>query len=233
VLCTSGDGNPLKNVFALVGREAELARVDVFLAGVGSGSPQSLLIEGEPGVGKTALWSEGLSSARVRGYRTLVARPVEIEAALSFAGLVDLLEPVLEETVPGLPEPQRRALEIALLLRPADVAPDRRALATGFLNVLRTLAAGSPLIVAVDDEQWLDSSSAAVVAFAARRLQAERVAFLLSRRIDGAGSSRELDSALVGRVEHLCPAPLSLGAVHRLLQLRLGRAFSPARASAT
>jgi DNA-binding CsgD family transcriptional regulator len=225
VVCKWRDGNPLNRVSALVGRETELARLDAFLAGIESGSPQSLVIEGEPGVGKTALWSEGLSSARARGCRTLVARPVETEAALSFAGLADLLEPVLDETL-QLPEPQRRALEIALLLRPADAAPDRRALATAFLNVLRSLAAASPLLVAVDDEQWLDSASAAVVAFAARRLQTEPVAFLLSRRIDGDGGSRELDSALVGRLEHLCPAPLSLGALHRLLQLRFGHAFS-------
>lgn len=118
----------------LVGRELELARVDAFLDDVVSGARRALLIEGEAGAGKTALWSAGLSSARARGYRTLVAQPAEIETALSFAGLVDLLDPVLEATLPCLPEPQRRALEIALLLRSASEAPDRRALATAVLN---------------------------------------------------------------------------------------------------
>jgi predicted ATPase len=226
VVCTYRDGNVLREPSALVGRESELARVDAFLDGVASGSAHSLLIEGEAGAGKTALWNDALSTARTRGYRTLVARPVEIEAALSFAGLVDLLEPVLEETLRSLPEPQRRALETALLLRPADGAPDRRALATGFLNVLRALAARAPVVVAVDDIQWLDSASSAVLAFAGRRLEAERVAFLLSRRLEGESRPLELPAALAGRLERLCPAPLSLGALHRLLQTRFARAFS-------
>jgi DNA-binding CsgD family transcriptional regulator len=226
VVCTACDGNALTAGSALVGRELELARVDLFLEGVASRSPHALLIEGEPGAGKTALWREGLSSARARGYRTLVARPVEIEAALSFAGLVDLFEPVLEDTLPRLPEPQRRALEIALLLRPADAVPDRRALATGVLNALRALATASAVIVAVDDVQWLDSSSGGVLAFAARRLGTESVSFLLSRRVDGEVVSSELETALADRIEHLCPSPLSVGALHRLLQTSFGRPFS-------
>jgi DNA-binding CsgD family transcriptional regulator len=212
--------------FALVGRELELARVEAFLDDAVSGVPRALLIEGEAGAGKTALWREGLSSARARGYRTLVGQPAEIETALSFAGLVDLLEPVLEETLPCLPEPQRRALETALLLRSASEAPDRRALATAVLNTLRALAATSPVVIAVDDVQWLDSSSGGVLAFAARRLTLEPVGFMLSRRVDGEVTSLELEAALAGRIERLSPAPLSLGALHRLLQIHFGRAFS-------
>jgi DNA-binding CsgD family transcriptional regulator len=198
----------------------------VFLDGVVSGSPHGLLIEGAPGTGKTALWSEALATARARGYRTVVARPVETEASFSFSGVVDLLEPALEETLPRLAEPQRRALEIALLLRPADVAPDRRALSTGFLNVVRALAANAPLLIAVDDVQWLDSSSRGILAFAARRLQAEPVALLLARRRDTDVAATELELALSGRIEHLSPAPLSIGALHRLLQAHFGRPFS-------
>ena len=106
-------------------------------------------------------------------------------------------------------------------------SPDRRALATGFLNALRGSATRSPLVVAVDDVQWLDSSSGGILAFAARRLETEPVAFLLSRRLDresalaGATARRSSD-----RLEHLCPAPLSMGALHRLLETRFGHAFS-------
>jgi hypothetical protein len=90
---------------------------------------------GEAGAGKTALWRNGVGSAQARGYRTLVARPVEIETTLSFAGLVDLLEPSLEEALGGLPQPQREALEVAFLLKPAREAPARRCCPQPFLKV--------------------------------------------------------------------------------------------------
>jgi DNA-binding CsgD family transcriptional regulator len=177
-------------------------------------------------MGKTALWLQGLSSAQARGFRTLVARPVEIEAALSFTALSDLLESVLDDALPNLPEPQQRALEIALLRRPADAPPDGRALATAVLNALRALSESSPLIVAVDDVQWLDSSSHAVLAFAARRLSVERVSFMLTRRTNDDGIILELETALGNRLECLTPRPLSMGSLNRLLQMHFGRTFS-------
>src|SRR5206468_710903 len=187
---------------------------------------RALLIEGEPGAGKTALWQHAVSSARARGIRTLIARPVEVETALSFAALVDLLDPALPQVLPRLPMPQRRALEIALLLLPADAPPDPRALATALLNALRALAEESPVVIAIDDAQWLDASSQAVLAFAARRLTHERVSFLLTRRSDGIGAALDLEASLDPRLEHLVPSPLSLGALNRLLQLHFGRLFS-------
>jgi DNA-binding CsgD family transcriptional regulator len=226
VVCSSSGGSELTEAVALVGREFELARVDAFLAEVSSESSRGLLIQGEPGTGKTALWLQGLSDARSRGFRTLVARPVEVETALSFSVLVDLFEPVLEKALPRLPEPQRQALEIALLLRPADAALDGRALATAVLNALRVLSQASPLIVAVDDVQWLDSSSHAVLAFAARRLSVEHVGFMLTRRTNEDGAILELETALGGRLERLSPAPLSMGSLNRLLQMHFGRTFS-------
>jgi hypothetical protein len=125
-----------------------------------------LLIEGEAGMGKTALWQRGVSSARERGFQAIVARPVETEAEWSFTTLVDLLQPVADEVSAQLPEPQQRALETALLLRAAVGEPDPRALGTAVLNALR--ASPSPLVVAVDDVQWVDSSTHAGLAFAAR-----------------------------------------------------------------
>jgi DNA-binding NarL/FixJ family response regulator len=226
VLCLPGDGNALTLRSALVGREIELARVDEFVGGVASGTPRALLIEGAPGAGKTALWSEGLARARTRGCRTLVARPVEIETALSFASLADLLEPVLDETMPSLPEPQRRALEIALLLHPTDAGPDWRALSTAVVNVLRAGSAEIPLVVALDDAQWLDSPSSAVLAFAARRLAAHRVGFMLTRRLEGGDGRLPLETALADRLDRVTPSPLSLGALNRLLQEHFGRPFS-------
>ncbi len=136
----------------------ELAELDRFLQRFARGS-RALQIEGPPGLGKTALWLEGIASARRRSCLVLTARPVEIETKLSFAGLADLLEPVLDDVLPELPRPQRRAFEAALLLAPARGLPDPRGVAAAFLGALRVLARDRVVLVAIDDLQWLDSSS--------------------------------------------------------------------------
>jgi AAA ATPase domain len=155
---------------AIVGRDAELATIQGFLQDLPSG-PRALLIQGEAGIGKTTLWRAAISAATHRGYTVLPSKPVEIETKLSFTGLGDLLEQHVEEVLLRLPDPQRRALEIALLR--ADAAgspPDQRAVSLAVLSALRVLASSTPLLVAIDDVQWLDPSSASVLAFAARRI---------------------------------------------------------------
>ena len=127
-------------------------------------------------------------AARRRSTLVLTARPVEIETKLSFAGLNDLLEPVVEDVLPELPGPQRRAFEVALLIAPAREQPDPRGVAAAFLSALRTLAHDRQVLVAIDDLQWLDSSSLQVIGFAARRLGPEPVGFLFTRRTDERGS---------------------------------------------
>src|SRR5262249_17632444 len=99
----------------LVGRKAELAELGRFLQR-SAGSAHALQFEGPAGMGKTALWLGGIEAARHSSARVLIARPVEIETKLSFAGLNDLLEPVAEEVLPELPDPQRQAFEAALLI---------------------------------------------------------------------------------------------------------------------
>ena len=156
----------------------------------------------------------------------LTAHPVETETKLSFAGLTDLLEPVMDDVLPDLPEPQRRSFEVALLLAPGRARPDPRGVAAAFLSALRNLARDRPVLVAVDDLQWLDSSSLQVVAFAARRLGPEKVGFLVTRRtVDGNGMTPELDPAL--REERLSAVqlgPLSVTAIHHLVEADLGNA---------
>src|SRR5579859_3910949 len=108
----------------LHGRAAELARIGHFLDEV-AGGPVALLIEGAAGIGKTALWSAGIEMARERGWWVLTCRPVQSEVALSFSALGDLLELVPGEVLAGLPGPQRRALEVALLrAEPGPEPPD-------------------------------------------------------------------------------------------------------------
>lgn len=148
------------------GRASELARIGRFLDDVAS-HPAALLIEGEAGIGKTTLWSAGIDQACHRGWQVLTCRPVQAEAALSFSALGDLLEPVVEPVFAGLPGPQRRALDVALLrAEPGPEPPDQRAVAVAFLGVIRALAEATPVIVAVDDLPWLDRASAAVLEYA-------------------------------------------------------------------
>ncbi len=99
---------------AIVGRAEELRNLGEFLDGIEAG-PIGLVLEGELGIGKTALWKAGLATAGDRSYRVLVCRPIESETRLAYAGLGDLLADVPEEALGDLPGPQRQALEVALL----------------------------------------------------------------------------------------------------------------------
>src|SRR5262245_48381537 len=155
---------------AVVGRDGELAAVSRFLDSAASG-PSALVLEGEAGIGKTAVWRQGVAIARERLLWTLVARPGEAEARLGYAALGDLFGAVPEEAASGLAEPQRRAVDIALLRIEAEgTHADARAVSLGVLNILRSLAAMGPVLVAIDDVQWLDTASARSLQFAIRRL---------------------------------------------------------------
>src|SRR5215210_3135613 len=166
----------------IVGREAEVASLDAFLSGA-EGESAALVLEGEPGIGKSTLWLCGVDHARAEGVRVLSSRPAEAERGLPFAGLGDVLDEVLDDVLPALPPPRRRALEVALLLEePAEDAVDPRALGLATRNALEVLAADRDLLVAIDDLQWLDASSAAALAFAVRRLADRNVLLLLARR---------------------------------------------------
>ena len=122
----------------VVGRDEELSALATFLD---DDLPAALVLAGEAGIGKTTVWKSALEHARERGMRVLVCRPAASEARLSFAGLADLLEPVLGETLAALPPVQRRALEIALLLSEEEGSPpDQRTISTACLTVIRQLA---------------------------------------------------------------------------------------------
>ena len=150
-----------------------------------SSMPQGLVIDGEAGIGKTTLFDATLTNAREHGFAIFWCRPAAAEAAFSFAALADLLSPVLPEGLERLPGPQRRALAAALLLDELDgSAPDKRAIVFAVYQLLRERD-GSPLLIGVDDVQWLDAASASVLAFALRRLAAAPAAILVARRSSG------------------------------------------------
>lgn len=214
----------------IIGREAELADLGRFIDAADR-SGATLVIEGEPGIGKTILWRAGVELARARNLRVLTAISAAAETRLSFAALADLLEPVLPVVLASLPPPQRRALEVALLLEEADAAPpDHRAVAFAFLRAVRTLARDHPVLVAVDDIQWLDGPSALMLEFALRRLHDEPVLFLFTLRTGEELAPLSLERALppVG-LRRLAIDPLSLGGVHRLLSETLDLVLSRPR----
>ena len=212
----------------LVGREEELHRVELFLEAARH-APRTLVIEGEAGAGKTSIWEAALAGAQRAGSRTLAARPAEAETSFAYAALSDLLRDDLD-AIAELPTRQRRALEVALLLEDeGDDPPDQQSVALALLAVFRRLAEAHPLVVAIDDVQWLDAASALVLRYAVRRLDHGPVALLVAwRTAPGAPVPLELDRAPAAeRLERLPLAPLSLGAVQRLLQDHLG--FLPPR----
>src|SRR6266536_3651213 len=212
----------------IIGREPELASLAAFLDTAVDASAAALLLEGEAGIGKTTLWRAAVEDARDRGYRVLACRPAESEAKLSFAALGDMVEGVLDEALPVLPEPQRQALEIALLrAEGTSAAPKQRAVSLGVLGVLRALASSAPLLLAIDDAQWLDRSSARVLEFVLRRLVQSRSRILLSARANQlAESPLGLERAFpVERLQRLEIGPLSVGALGRLLRSRLDVSF--------
>ncbi len=182
--------------------------------------------ESRSSVGRTrlsTLWLAGVAAARERGLRVLSARPAEAEQGLAHAALGDLLGDSVVEVLPELSAPRRRALQVALLLEAGDDEPaDPRALAVAVHSVLVALAELGPIVIAVDDVQWLDSASAEAVSFALRRLDREPVKVLLARRGEQIST---LERALPGETERLPVASLSLGAIHELVRDRLGRTF--------
>jgi ATP/maltotriose-dependent transcriptional regulator MalT len=213
----------------LVGREAELESLTAFL-GDRDALPGGAVIEGPAGAGKTTLWRAALDHAEANGYLVLACRPAGAEVQLSLAGLSDLLEPHLAAVLPALPVPQRRALEVALLLEDdGGQRRDQRAVSAGVLNALRELARTQPVLLAIDDAQWLDGPSTAVIEYALRRLGDARVAVLASRRTSSATVRKpalveglRLERAFDGPLLRVEVGPLSLGAMHRLLRTRTG-----------
>jgi predicted ATPase len=166
----------------IIGRRAELLALDEFLRTVPAGG-QALLLEGDAGIGKTALWQKGNRLARAYGFQVATSRSAHSETQIAFATVGDLFAPVVEQTLPQLAPVQRRALETALLMREAHgPPPDVRLLGLALLSVVCALAQNGPLLLGLDDVQWIDPSSAEVLRFVLRRVEDEPVGVLATVR---------------------------------------------------
>jgi DNA-binding CsgD family transcriptional regulator len=208
----------------IVGRDAEVAAIERFVEDEGA---SVLLLDGEAGIGKSTLWDYCAGLANEQGTRVLRSRPTEAEVQLSFSGLTDLLDSVVDEVLPELAAPRARALKAALL-RDDVRSADPRAIGLGVVDALGVLSEDSPVLVAIDDWQWLDSPTADVLSYAARRASALSVRFLFALRRAGETQhaeavARELEPTPVLRLE---VPPLTLSDFHVLLSSRLGVALS-------
>jgi DNA-binding CsgD family transcriptional regulator len=172
----------------LVGRQVERARIDELLERVRRGRSGTLVVRGEPGIGKTALLEDAERSAR--GMRILRTRGIESEGELAYAGLITLARPLFD-LVPELPQPQAEALAGALALGPAPTAQPL-AVCAATLGVLTAATEETAVLVLVDDAHWLDPETAQTLGFAARRLANERIAMLFALR-DGEQSTFATD----------------------------------------
>jgi len=189
----------------LVGRRSERELLDGLIDAVRRGESHALIVHGEAGVGKTALL--GYLVEQASGLRVTRTSGVQSEIELAFAGVQQLLAPVLDRSE-RLPVPQREALLTAFGTG-SGPAPDRFLVALAILSLLSDVAEEQPLICIVDDEQWLDRASAQALAFVARRLGAESVGLVFAAR----GTSRELAG-----IPELVVEGLGRGDAHALVE---------------
>lgn len=197
----------------LVGREHELARFDELLRIVRNGGSETIVVRGDPGVGKSALLEHLVASAS--GFQVVRAVGVEGEVDLPYAGLQQLCRS-LTNAIDALPEPQRVALRVAFGLASGD-PPERYIVGLAVLSLMSENAATQPLLCVVDDAQWLDGATTHALGFIGRRLGADSVGCVIGCReavsdvegfpelhvgaLSAADSRALLDSVLVGQVD--------------------------------
>lgn len=191
--------------------------------------PTGLVIDGAMGIGKTTLWSTVVEHARAQGFRVLSARAVQAESVLAFAVVADLLADVDSAVLDSLSSVQRIAVDRVLLNDRSDgLATDQRVAAAAFTSVVTAMVEQGPVLVAIDDVQWLDASSRAVVGFAARRLKGG-IGVLVTERTGGDSHSTTYTwLQMAAGLMSLHVRPMSFGAMHAVIHERLGRTLSRA-----
>lgn len=209
----------------MVGRGGELDRLSEWAGRAVWGAPARLVLEGEAGIGKTVLWNRGVEVARAAGTRVLVTSGSASQRDVTFEGLADVADGFAAEVVAGLATDQRGALAAAVSRSEGPLAgADELSVCLAALEVLRGMSAIGPLVVAVDDIQWLDGPTARVLAYALRRLNG-RVALLAAARAGADGPGLLVLEGLA--VERLTVGALGLAAIDALIGARLGRRFTP------
>lgn len=188
----------------LLGRQREIAHIEDLLNGATEGKSAAVLLHGEAGIGKSSLLKAAVDAASARDLGVLRTRGYESESDIPFAGLLELLTPLLPLR-DRIPEVQARALGSALALE-APTPFDRFAVPAGMLSLLAAAAEERPYLVVADDVHWLDHASREALSFVARRLGAEGVVLVLAARVGGESDSEVL-AAFEG-IEARAVAPL-------------------------
>src|ERR1700761_7447 len=186
--------------------------------------PAGMIVEGEAGIGKTTLLWHVVEAATAKGFKVLSTGGSPSAARYAYAAVADLFSTVDDAIVADLPEAQRRALEQVLLLEGDGPPTNERVVAAAFLSVIQHPRVVAPVLVAIDDAQWLDASSQAVFGYAAHRITG-RVGILATVRTGEAepvDSSAWLRFARPDSTVRVRVRPLSLGGVHALISKRLG-----------
>jgi DNA-binding CsgD family transcriptional regulator/tetratricopeptide (TPR) repeat protein len=208
----------------VVGRSYESQAITGFLESAGT-QPSALLIEGEAGVGKSTLWLAAIEKAGDRGFHTLSAGAPQAESVLEYGAVADLLADLAPEVFNGLPDVQKAVIDRVLLRADSEPLPgDWELISEALMFIIQRLSTSAPVLVAVDDLQWLDHSSRAVIDHMAWRLP-PRAALLGTARpeTDGASATAWLAVALSNRLTRLRVDPMCMGDLHKLLFARLGK----------
>jgi DNA-binding NarL/FixJ family response regulator len=214
--------------FGLFGREDAFAILKATLAQGGS-----VVMSGEPGMGKTSLVRAASQVAQRTGRRVLSVSPTQFDRGLPFAGLADLMTQCPEDVESTLPTPQRRALDVALQrLDPPDGGTDALAVPLAVRTLLTHLCEVGAVALILDDLQWLDQATAGSLAFALRRLNTapERLSVVLSMRPEGLGS--DVVAALQGAPEGVTLEPLDDPAIGQVLRRLFGSKWTQPISSA-
>jgi len=208
----------------VLGRETEARAVSEFFERAAIGLA-GLVVQGEAGIGKTTLVLDAVDHAAAQGFHVLSARGSPSEVSYAYTAIADLLGDVTDAQLADLPEMQRLALQRAKLGDVGGPATDERIVAAAFRSVVEGISVRAPVLLAIDDAQWLDASSRAVIGFTARRLSG-RVGLLITVRTGEPEPVVEqswLQFRRPDAVTRLSMRPLNLGGVHALIAARMGR----------
>ena len=210
---------PVTDVASLVGRESEL---QALLAALAPGSASRIVLRAPAGMGKTTLLDAFLTATAELELTVLHTRPTEVDRLLAFSGLTDLMAGIETTEYDGLPAPQRRAIRAALLLEEPEADVDPRAVAAAVRTVWTAMAERRPVLVVIDDAQWVDEATATVLSHALGRVAGAPVHVLAAGRLVEW-------SLLVADAEALELPPLGPAALFHVIKANLGLALDRAR----
>jgi nucleoside-triphosphatase THEP1 len=221
----SGVSSRALNLGEVVGRDRELAVITDVLADVGV-TAAAIVVQGDPGIGKTTLWWAGVEAARSAGFTVSLSRPREAEMPLAFCAVVDLVSR-FSGALDALGAADRAVLDAVLGgAEDAQLRSDAARVGRAMLALVRTATVDRPLLIAIDDAQWLDAPSEQLLRFIARRVVEEPVVFLVTQRDRGPAVLGVTEALPTSRCSVLRLEGLSLSAIGQIIRRGIGEPVS-------